>query len=77
MYAHRLFCTKFNSEQPLFEQFFHIMRIFGSVQFESEPTFPLQYNIIFETYQSFEPSSTYPGGDRHVRSQTFLYEIQF
>ncbi len=27
-----LFCTKFKSEQLLFDAFFHVMRIFGSVE---------------------------------------------
>ncbi len=44
---------------------------------KSESTFPLQYNIIFETYRSFELSSSTPEGGRHVCPQTFLYEIQF
>ncbi len=53
------------------------MRIFGSVHPESESTFPLLYNIIFEIYDSLEPSIFTPEGDRHVRPLTFLYEIQF
>ncbi len=32
---------------------------------------------IIETYQSFEPTSSTPGGDRDVRPGTFLYKIQF
>ncbi len=51
------------------------MHIFGSIQLEIKSTFPLLYNIIFETYPSFEPSSSTPGGDGHVRPMTFLYEI--
>ncbi len=36
------------------------------------------YKIIFQPYQSFEPPSCTPSGvDRHMCSQTFLYEIQF
>ncbi len=56
----------------LFEGFFDIMRIFGSIPPESESTFPFQYNIIFETYQYFESHNSTPGGDRHVRPLTFL-----
>ncbi len=54
MCAPRLFCTKFNPEQLLFEQFFYIIGNFGKVQPKSGFTFPFQYNVIFETYQFFE-----------------------
>ncbi len=47
IYAYRLFFTKFNTQQLLFEQFFDIIGNFGSVQLESEPTFPFHYNIMF------------------------------
>ncbi len=73
--AYGLFCAKFDSKQLLFEQFFDIIGNFSSVQSENEPTFPFQYSIIFETYQSFKTPSSTPGGDRHVRPLTFLYEI--
>ncbi len=33
--------------------------------------------IIFQLYQSFASPSSTLGGDRHMRSQTFLYKIQF
>ncbi len=39
----------------------------GSLQF--------QYIIIFQTWQSFQPYSSTPGRDRHMRPQTFLWEI--
>ncbi len=74
--AYWLFLTKFNSEQLLFEQFFDIIGNFDRVQPESESTFLFQYNIIFETYQSFETYSSTPGGDRHVHPLIFLYEIE-
>ncbi len=45
--AHWFFCTKFNSQQLLFEQFFDIIDNFRSVQPESESTFPFQYSIMF------------------------------
>ncbi len=48
----RLFCTKFNAQQLLFGTLSDIMCIFGRVGPESESTFPFQYNIIVETYQS-------------------------
>ncbi len=54
-----------------------IIPIFGSVEHQIEFTFPFQYNIIFETYQSLEPPSSTLEGERHVRSLTFLYRIQF
>ncbi len=71
------FCMKFNFAQLLFEQFFDIIDNFGSLQPKNESTFPFQYIIIFETYRSFEPLSSTPGGDRDVRPLTFLYEIRF
>ncbi len=52
--SHWLFCTEFNARQLLFEAFSQIMRIFDSIEPESESTFPFQYNIIFETNQSLE-----------------------
>ncbi len=51
----RVFCTKCNSKQLLFEAFFHIMRIFGSVKPQSESNFPFLYIIRFKTYWSLEP----------------------
>ncbi len=66
MCAHSLFCTKFNSQQLLFEQFFDIISNFNNVQQENEFTFPFQHNIIFETYQSSKAPSSAPLGDRHV-----------
>ncbi len=38
--------------------------------------FPLLYSIIFKPYQSFKPLSSTLGGDRHMRSQTFLDKIR-
>ncbi len=73
--AHGLFCTKFNSKQPLVEQCFDIIGNFGSIQPEKESIFLFQYNIIFETYQFFEPPSSTPGGDRHEYPLTFLYKM--
>ncbi len=32
IWARGLFCTKFNSEELLFEPFFDVMRIFGNVE---------------------------------------------
>ncbi len=69
-------CTEFNAQQLLFEAFFHIMRIFGSVETQTESTFPLQYNIIFETYQSLEVLSSTLEEGRHVHPLTFLYRNQ-
>ncbi len=53
--VHWLFCTKFNSQQCLFEQLFDIIGNFGSLQPKNESTFPFQCNIIFETHPPFEP----------------------
>ncbi len=61
----RLFFTEFNAQQLLFKVGSDIMNIFGNFEVESESTFPLQYTIIFETYQSLETST----------SLTSLYEI--
>ncbi len=52
------FCTKFNSAQFLFEQFFYIIGNFGSIQHKNESTFPFQYNIILENRSFNPPSST-------------------
>ncbi len=46
--ARILFCTKFNSEQLLFEAFFHVGRIFGGIEPQSKFTFPLLYIVIFQ-----------------------------
>ncbi len=46
----RTFCMKFNSEQLLFETFFEVMRIFGSIRPQSEYNFPFLYIIRFQTY---------------------------
>ncbi len=57
--------------------FFYVMRISGSIEHQSEFNFPFLYIIRFQTYSFLEPSSSTRGGDRHMRSRTFLYEIQF
>ncbi len=72
IYIHGLFCTKFNSKQLLFEQFFDIIGNFGSIQSGKESIFLFQYNIIFETYQFFEPPSSTPGRDRHEFVQNLI-----
>ncbi len=43
----RLFCTKFDSEQLLFQSFFDVMRIFGSVEPETKSTFNKFYKFWF------------------------------
>ncbi len=75
--ARRLFRTKFNFQQLLFKDFFDAMRILGGVEPRTEYTSPFFYIIIFQRWESLEPPSSTPGKDRHMRSQTFLYEIQF
>ncbi len=42
-----LFCTKFNSEQLLFEDFFDVLHIFGITEPQSESNFPFLYIIEF------------------------------
>ncbi len=59
MCAYWSFCTKFNSEQLLFKQFFDIIGNFGSVELSSESTFLFQYIIIFQRWQSFEHPRIY------------------
>ncbi len=44
----RLLCPKFDTEKLLFEAFFKILRIFGSVQYKSECIFLFLYNLIFQ-----------------------------
>ncbi len=70
------FCPEFNSEQHLFEPFFNAMRIFSSAALQSKSTFLFFYIVLFQRWISFEPLASLCGGDRHMRSQTFLYEIQ-
>ncbi len=53
------------------------MRIFGGVEAQTESTSPFLYIFMFQRWVSFEPPSSIPGTDRHMRSLTFLYEIQF
>ncbi len=47
--AQQLFCTKFISEQHLFETIFDILRIFGITEPQSESNFPFLYIIKFWT----------------------------
>ncbi len=75
--ACRLFCTKFRSEQLLFEAFLNVMCISGSVEPYIECILPFLYSIIFQPHQSFEPCNSTPVGDRHMRWRTFLYRTQF
>ncbi len=67
-------CTEFNAQRLLFEAFSHIMCIFGSLEPQSESTFPFQYNIIFETYQSLEPLTSTLEGGRHVHPLIFFVQ---
>ncbi len=63
---------KFSSQQLLFEQFFDITGNFCSVQPESESIFYFSIIYYFKIYQSFEPPSSTPVGDRHMRPPTFF-----
>ncbi len=57
--------------------FLNKMRIFGNVEPQNESNFPFLYIIRFQTYWSLEPPSSTRGGDRHMRSLTFLSGIRF
>ncbi len=78
MYGFRLILIcKVISCSFLFESFFNVMCIFGSVELQIECNLQFWYNIIFQRYQSFESSSSTLRGNRYMRSRAFLYEIQF
>ncbi len=51
----RTFCLKFDAEKLLFEAFFGILSIFGSIQPKSECNFPFLYNLIFPPYHLSRP----------------------
>ncbi len=70
-----LFCPEFDAEKLLFEPFFGIMHIFGSVQPKNECDFLFLYNVIFKPYllSTLAPLQL---RDRHMPSWTFLYEIR-
>ncbi len=68
---------KFNFEQLLLKAFFDVIHILGGVEPQTESTSLFLYIIIFQRWESSEPSGSIPGGDRHMRSQTFLCKIQF
>ncbi len=57
--------------------FFCKIRIFVSVEPQSKSNLPFLYIIRFQTYWSLEPPSPTRGGDKHMRSQTFLGKIRF
>ncbi len=70
------FFKKFNTEQFLFEEFPHIMYIFGSVEPQSQSIFQFLYIKIFQRWQSFEPPSyTQREIDKCALSR-FLFRIQ-
>ncbi len=48
MCAHGIFCTEFNAQLPLYgEAFSRTVHIFGSVEPQTESTFPFEYNVIY------------------------------
>ncbi len=63
--------TKFNFEQLLFKAFFDVMRIFGSVEPQTESAFLFLNIIIFQRGESFKAPTSTPRGDRHMSSRTF------
>ncbi len=69
------FCMKSNAQQLSFEAFSHIVLIFGSVELQTESTFPFLCSIIFQRWQSLESPSPTCGEDRRMRPLTFLYAI--
>ncbi len=64
----RLFCTKFNAKQLLFQSFFYVMRIFGSVEPQTESTLPFLYLIIFQRWESFVSESIVNSNGAHRKS---------
>ncbi len=55
----------------IYSIFFSIIGISYSFESYSESIFPFQYIIIFQTYQSLDPSSSTPGRNRHMHPLTF------
>ncbi len=64
--GHRPICSqtslKFNAAQLLFQTVFNAMRIFGSVELQTEFTFLFLYIIVFQRWESFKPPSSTLGG---------------
>ncbi len=72
-YVHRqVFYRKWNSQQLLLQAFIHIIGIFGSIEPFSQFIFLFQYIILFQTWQSFEPSSSILGRDRQGARSFFV-----
>ncbi len=70
--THGLSRTKFNSKQLSFKHFFHIMRIFDSVELQSESNFLFLYIIRFQTYCSLEDPNSTPWGESYVLEDFFV-----
>ncbi len=72
-----LFWTKFNSEQLLFQAFFHVMRILAALSHKVNLNFHFCTLKDFKGTDLLSPLAPPRRGDRHMRSRTFLEEIQF
>ncbi len=77
MCVHYLFFMKFNIQELLFEAFSDIINNFGNIEPKTESTFPFQYILLLQRWQSFKAHSSIPEEDVHVRPLAFLYKIQF
>ncbi len=55
IYPNGLFCPKFDAKKVLFETFFGIMHIFGSVSPKMNAIFPFLCNLIFRPYHLSSP----------------------
>ncbi len=75
-YALTDFFVQNSIPRHFFQFFFDAMFIFGIVEPQCESTFPFFYIVIFQRWVSFKPPCSTLVGDRHMRSRTFLYEIQ-
>ncbi len=71
------FYLKFILMRLLFEAYFDVTRIFGSIQLLIKCNLLFPYRKILRTCLSFELPSSTPGGDIHMRSRTFWDKTQF
>ncbi len=74
IYAHGVFCRKFNCIQFLLEAFFNTIGAFGSIQFPKWANFfiPVHY---LKNGKFLVPRSSTSGGNKDMRPLSFLDEI--
>ncbi len=65
------FCTKKSAKA-----YIYLPQEWSYIEPQRESNFPFLYIIRFQTYWSLEFPYSIPGGDKHMCSWTFLYEIQ-